>query len=147
MNALQWMQREAKKIRKARPRLSPQEVMKEAGRLYRKAKGAKSVSGKKVTRKKVGAKKVGAYKVIEKGEKRSTPARRVYRNVRAKSGEFKGTQKIGSLHSVMATGRKILLDQIGRLEGKYLMASTKTEKKRIRKMISEKSAQLRKLMV
>lgn len=56
-----------------------------------KVKGGRKVSG---TKKKTAKRKVGAYKVIEKGEKKSTPSKKTYRAVRSKAGTFKGMQKV-----------------------------------------------------
>ena len=135
MTALQWMQREAKKIRKSHPKMSPQSVMKEAGRLYRKAKTGKKMSGAYTVKKVGAAKKVGS------------PKKAVTRAKSVGAGDVVSDRSIGSLTSVMSQGRKILLEQIGRLEGKYIMATTKTDKRRIRKIISEKKVQLRRLMI
>ena len=149
MTALQWMQKEAKKIQKQHPRMKWMDIMKKSGAAYRsshkKVSGAKKIAGKKAGRK-VG-RKVGAYKVIERGEKRSTRPKAVYKNVRSNTGTFKSVRKIGSLTSHMSAARKILLEQIGKLEGMWFMAGTQTEKKRIRKMILEKRKMLRKVMM
>lgn len=69
----------AKKIRKQHPKLSWQQCVARAGK-------QKKSAGKR--------KSVGAYKVIEKGEKKSTPAKKTVRVVRSKKGLFKGYQKV-----------------------------------------------------
>lgn len=56
-----------------------------------KVKGGKKVSG---TKKKPVKRKVGAYKVIEHGEKKSTPSKKTYRVVRNHAGTFKSMQKV-----------------------------------------------------
>lgn len=60
-------------------------------------------------------KKVGAYKVIEKGEKKSTPAKKTYRAVRTKTGTFKGMQKVsGTVHTIGGVSMYTIRDQMER---------------------------------
>jgi hypothetical protein len=76
--------KEAKKYQRQHPKTDWQTCI-------QKVKGVKRVG---TAKKKSTRKKVGAYKVIEKGEKKSTPTKKVYRAVRSKAGTFKGMQKI-----------------------------------------------------
>jgi len=65
---------------------------------YNKFSDAVAAAYKKGPAKKSAKKKrkVGAYKVVEKGEKRSTPARKVIRVTRSKKGTFKGSTVAGA---------------------------------------------------
>lgn len=62
----------AKKIRKANPKMKWPNAVKEAGKQM----------------------KVGAYKVIEKGENKSTPVKKVVQTKRTKEGRFQGYKKV-----------------------------------------------------
>lgn len=64
------------------------------------SKEAKAYMAKiRAKRKKATTKKVGATKIIERGEKKSTPAKKVYQRVRTKTGTFKGLKRVGSTHA------------------------------------------------
>lgn len=135
MTALEWMQKEAKKIRKQHPNMAWISVMKKAGVAYRAKNGTSS------------KRKVGAYKVVERGESTKTKPSAVYKNVRSKSGEVKKVKKIGSVNSYMNAARRLVIDQIGKLEALYIVASSKSDKNRVRKLINEKKAVLRRLTI
>jgi hypothetical protein len=64
------------------------------------SKEAKAYMAKiRAKRKKATTKKVGATKIIERGEKKSTPAKKVYQRVRTKTGTFKGLKRVGTTHA------------------------------------------------
>ncbi len=141
--ALQWMNREAKRIQKQHPRMAWSEAIKKSGAAYRAAQKTKKMSG---------TKKVGAYKIIESGETSRTKPK-TYKNIRRSDGKFWHTVKPGAIRGVkesvaglMSQARRILITQIGDLEGKKIMARTKTEKKSIQKEITKKKSQLRRIL-
>lgn len=107
------------------------------------------------------SKKVGAYKVIEKGEKKSTPAKRVYRNVRTKKGRFNKTQRVGLIPgtAVMTTVNGIGNVSVGAMKGAIRMtaksklagallrrdlATTKRDKRKITKQVIEYRKEVKK---
>jgi hypothetical protein len=77
----------AKQLRKKHPGKSWQQLVKLASK--------QGIA--KPKRKPAKRKKVGAYKVVEQGESRSTPARKVYRAKRSKTGTFKGMVSISGV--------------------------------------------------
>lgn len=79
----------AKRLKSKHPGKSWQQLIQIA------KKGGTSAAPKKKAAKK--RKRVGAYKVIEKGESKRTPAKKVVRNVRTKKGLFKGVVTVGAV--------------------------------------------------
>lgn len=73
----------AKTVQRANPKLSWQQAIQKAAAQQKKPAAKK--------------RKVGAYKVIERNEKKSTPAKKVVRVNRSKTGTFKGYSKVGSV--------------------------------------------------
>jgi hypothetical protein len=140
-NVLQWIARKATEIQKKHPRMKRASAVKEASKLWNKQK--KKVVKKKPAKK--AGRKVGAYKVIEKGEKKGARVTRTYQQVRSKSGEFKGMKSVGSISGHLGAAKRLLLDKIGKQEGRFLMATRKTDKTSIRKDINALKKQLRKL--
>jgi NADH:ubiquinone oxidoreductase subunit D len=87
--------KKAKQLRKSNPGKSWQQLVQMASKkgTAKKKAAKKSAPRKKATKRK----KVGAYKVIEKHETKSTPVKKVVRNVRSKKGTFKGTVTVGAV--------------------------------------------------
>lgn len=73
----------AKTVQRANPKLTWQQAIKKAAAQQKKPAVKK--------------RKVGAYKVIEKGEKRSAPVKKVVQVVRTKKGLFKGFKQVNGI--------------------------------------------------
>jgi len=92
-------------------------------------------------------KKVSAIKLVERNESRSTPAKKVYRVTRTKKGTYKGITQIGSIGSgqLKSELKKRITDKIDSLVLRKFHATTKRDKRKIQKLISDQKMQLRKL--
>lgn len=120
-----------------------------AKKLYRSGRyktfaDAMKVALKKTSRRK---RKIGATKLIEKDEKRSTPAKSVLRINRSKTGTFKGMTKLSgaSVGSLKSEIKKRLVTKIDKAVVRKYHAAGKREKKKIQKQINAAKAELRKL--
>lgn len=126
MNVLKQLNKRVDQLQKQYPNAKRTNLMKQAGKEYRAAKNKKPAKKKR---------KVGAYKVVERNEPRSTPARKVYRQVRTRKGNFTGMKKINGIGAAKA---KIRTDAKNKLAGKLLLrdlAKTKRDKRRYTKDI------------
>lgn len=92
MKALEWITKEAKKLRKDFPKrfATWKEYVAQASAIYASKHKGKSPVGKK---------KIGAIKIVEKGESKNARPKAVYEYSRSKKGTFKGLKKIGATKS------------------------------------------------
>lgn len=116
---LKKIQAEAKRIRKKSPRTSYQSALKQAGAKYRKA--TKKAAPKKAA-KKAAKKRVSGYDSL-----------------------YGSKQVIGAVRPTMATMKKTVLEQIGKLEAQKFAARLKRDKAAISKKIAEKKRLYKKL--
>lgn len=116
---------EAKRIRKRSPRTSWTSAVKQAGAKYRSGKiggkPARKKAAKKVAKKAAPKKRVGMVKISQDAFGKAT------------------------VSGIMASAKKVLLQDIGKMEAKKFAATTKREKSQIAKKIAEKKRQYRKL--
>ena len=117
---LKKIQAEAKRIRKKSPRTSYQSALKQAGAKYRKT--AKKAAPKKAAAKKTSKKRVTGYDSL-----------------------YGSKQVIGAVRPTMATMKKTVLEQIGKLEAQKFAARLKRDKTAISKKIAEKKRLYKKL--
>lgn len=102
-NTIKLIAARAKQIRKKCPAKAWQTCIKEASREIKAGKkpvrkaAPKKAARKAAPKKAAKRKKVGAVKYIESGEKKSTPAKKVYRITRAKTGTFKKVSRVAGV--------------------------------------------------
>jgi hypothetical protein len=94
------------------------------------------------SRTKKSKRKVGATKWIEKGETRRTPARRIVKVRRTKSGSYKNFQTIGSLKSKL---RGKLKQQLSTALVTREMSKTKRAKRKAQARVSKIKGDIKKL--
>lgn len=87
-------------------------------------------------------KRVGAIKMIERGESRHTPAKKVYRVTRTKAGRFKNVDTISGL---LSKAKGIIKEKIDTQVIKKYHATGKRAKRKIQRHITELKSKLRKL--
>ena len=89
MKALEWITKEAKKLRKDYPKrfATWKEYVAQASAIYASKHKGKSPVGKK---------KIGAIKIVEKGKSKNAKPKAIYEYSRSKKGTFKGLKKIGA---------------------------------------------------
>lgn len=101
--------KEAKKIQRAHPRMNWQQAIQKASKQH----------------KKVGtAKKVSAVKFIERGEKRSTPSKKIYRVARSKDGTYKGAKRVNGVTGTKHSVKKVIEQKLGKACLDYELATT-----------------------
>ena len=122
-NALKKITTEAQKIRKKSPGISWKSAVKKAGAKYR----ASAKTSKKPVRKKA------AKKVARRSVKRKTV------------GTAPVVIQRDTVQSHVGAAKKLLLDSLGKLEGRKFAASTKTDKRKLQKSINHTKAQIRRL--
>jgi len=115
----------AKKIRKAHPNMKWTSAIKEASRLLKKAPKKR---------------RVGSVK--KKSAKRTSTIKRVKRLHKA---EGNAIRSLGSVASHVSSAKRIIENEIGKLETQKFKAVKKSVKKKISKRIAAKKSQFRKL--
>lgn len=131
MNALVWITKEAKHLRKKYPRRFKEwkQYVAQASAIYSRKHKGKSPVGKKKS----------AVKKIKK-RVHAKPSRRISGDLYIKHEAGMGTVS-GHLHRA----RKQLIEQIGWMEATKITARTRPAKKKIQKKINEKKVLLRKI--
>lgn len=126
MNALNWITREAKRLRRKYPRRFKEwrQYVAQASAIYAKKHKGRSPVGKKKKRAKVGAAKYRKLKV-------GSPVKVVH--------------ILGSVQHHIGSAKKLLEDQIGSLEVRRFKATKSSHRKKIAKQIQEKKSKYRKL--
>lgn len=139
---LQKITAKAKQLRKQHPNMKWTSLIKMAAKKVKPAAKKRSAPKKRKAR-------VGAYKVIEKRESRSAKPSAVYRVNRTKKGTVKSVNRVAGVPNtvagMMGAARRILVEEVGRLEARKFIATTKRDKGKIQKIISQKKSQLRRL--
>jgi|SRR5882672_556760 len=142
MNALQWIIREAKTLRRKGRNLKQwKEYVAQASAIYAKKHKGKSPVGKK-------RKRVSAVKFIERGESPRTKPKHVYRVNRTKSGTFKGTTAISGIgtHVLKAAIKERIKKTVDKAILNKFYAKTKKLKRHYQKQITSGKAELKKLI-
>jgi adenylate kinase len=130
-SALSWITSEAKKMKKKQPGAKWANLVKKAGAAYRAKK--KPAARKKVAKKKAAKKKVARKAVRRPGSVKVVTTNSVKRTV-------------GTVSGIMAQGKRMLIDKIGKLESKKFEAKGVMAKRKIQKEITATKAQARKFM-
>lgn len=131
---LKKVQADAKKLKAKNPKLTHIEAVKKAWAMQPKATGTKNKTARK---------KVGATKFVEAKETTKTKPSRVIKVTRKKNGTFKKFETIGS---VMAKGKNLLVEKLGKLEAKKFVAKKVSDKRKLQKEITSTKTQLRKFL-
>lgn len=129
MNAISWISKEAKRLRKANPRkhIKYTGYVKDASAQYRKKYGTKSGGSKKKKSKRVGV--VASKKTV----------------IRTFSKPSRAHMPEVSLATMLSRAKSLLADAIGNLEARKFKATTKTEKRRLQKEIAKRKITYNKL--
>lgn len=127
--------KEAKRLRaKDKNRKSWLDYMRQAWAIEKRKHPAKPAKKPTTKRKR----KVGNIAV-------NVSPQRVTTRKTAKTYNVPTSPAVGSLGSHLAASRQILEDRIGKLTGRYLRATTKSERKRLLKEINDVKRQLKRL--
>lgn len=161
MNALTWITREAKRLRRRFPKRFKtwREYVGQASAIYAaKHKGRSPVGRKKLsgTRKKRRGKKVGAKRrglsmaEVNRSIKKTNPAVAKFamdlrQLKREHAAEGKTLNALGSVQGHLGHAKKILEAQIGVLETRRFKATTARVRNKLSRQIQAKKAQYRKI--
>lgn len=108
-------------------------------------KSSRMLKGGSAKSKKGKTRKVGAVKILQKGETKKSPVTKTLMQTRGKSGTFKGYKQIGTISGHISAAKKLLFEKICRAEGRKMLATTKTEKRKVGKELLQLSRQYKKL--
>lgn len=103
--------KEAKKIQRAHPRMDWQKAIQAASKKHKKVGAVKK-------------KKIAAVKFIERGEKRSTPSKKIYRVARSKDGTYKGAKRVNGVTETKHSMKKVIQAKLGKACLDYELATT-----------------------
>lgn len=138
MNALTWITKEAKRLRKEYPKRFDtwREYVSQASAIYASKHKGKSPVGHKHKHKK---RRVGSVK------KKSTRKKTISRVRKYHAAEGRALRSLGSVSYHVHHAKSQILEQIGKEEAKKYAAKTKRVKKKIGKKVSELKSKFRKL--
>jgi hypothetical protein len=148
MNALQWIIKEAKKLRREYPKrfATWKEYVAQASAIYAKKHGGKSPVGHKRKKRKVSSMGASGKKVKHMKRRTSSKRRKAIHSLKsAHRREGAAIRRLGSVSHHVGKAKHLLEHEIGILETRKFKAGKKSTKRKIQKRITAAKSKYRRL--